>query len=279
MLGDMEPLEALRLLGRLNREMDGDLRALGPHHARVAGVDVRRNINEAVRLLAEAFEAMRASSQPYVRSQMRMLGIDEATRGLKVQLGGGTYRIEGFLNIDLHPAELALNARWGFPFGDGAVDCLYTSHVLEHFFFRFEALPLLQEIHRVLAPGGVARIVVPDIGQCMEAWSRQDDTFFEARKKVWPWAEICKTHLEHFLEYAGANAFDMGFEGHKYGYDFATLAQLLRDAGFATVERSAYMASRCPDLNLDHVSPFASATSGGDHYSLFVDAVKADSAD
>lgn len=275
MFDDVQPLEAIRMIGRLSREMDGDLRALGPHHARVAGVEVRKNLVDALRLMAEAFEAMRAASGPYVKSQLRQLGLDSNRHGLKVQIGGGTHRIEGWVNIDLHPAELALNVRWGLPFADGAVRCIYASHVLEHFFFRFEALPLLQEMHRVLEPGGVARIVVPDIGGCMEAWARHDDAFFEARKKVWPWAEVCKTHLEHFLEYAGANAFDMGFEGHKYGYDFDTLAALLKEAGFVNVERSAYMSSVQPDLNLDHVSPFASATSGGDHYSLFVDALKA----
>lgn len=275
MFDDVPPLEAIRLIGRLSREMDGDLRALGPHYAQVEGVDVRGRLVQALKLMAEAFEAMRAVSAPYVKAQLDQLGIHDRSRGLRVQIGGGSHLAAGWVNVDLHPAQLALNVRWGLPFADGAVRFLYASHVLEHFFFRFEALPLLQEIYRVLEPGGVVRLVVPDIGGCMEAWARGDDAFFEARKKVWPWAAVCKTNLEHFLEYAGANAFDMGFEGHKYGYDFATLAQLLKDAGFVQVERSSYMASLKPELNLDHMSPFASATTGADHYSLFVDAVKA----
>lgn len=272
---DLTPRSALQLIARLVRELDGDLRAFGPHHTLVQDVDVRRNLTAAARLLDDTYGALRKAAAPYVRAQLTQLGIDARSRGLKVQLGGGTHEIPGWVNLDFHPGQLAVNARWGLPFADESARCVYASHVLEHFFFRFEALPLLQEMHRVLEPGGHVRVVVPDIGACMEAWARGDDAFFEARKRVWPWAEVCKTHLEHFLEYAGANGFDMGFEGHKYGYDYATLASLMTEAGFVNVARSEYMRSRCTDLDIDDVSPFASAESGGHHYSLFVDAEKA----
>lgn len=67
----------------------------------------------------------------------------------------------------------------------------------------------------------------------------------------------------------------MSFEGHKYGYDFPTLRALLVEAGFVDVRRSAYMGSTHPSLNVDAVSPFASATSGGDSYSLFAEGTRA----
>lgn len=49
----------------------------------------------------------------------------------------------------------------GLPFADGSVDAVYHSHMLPHL-DRDVALSLLQEVHRVLRPAGVQRIVLPD---------------------------------------------------------------------------------------------------------------------
>lgn len=52
--------------------------------------------------------------------------------------------------------------RKGIPFEDASVDAVYHSHVLEH--LDRDVVPgFLAEIRRVLRPGGVHRIVVPDL--------------------------------------------------------------------------------------------------------------------
>ena len=48
-------------------------------------------------------------------------------------------------------------------FADGTFAELYASHVLEHFDYVDELPRVLAEWHRVLAPGGVLRLSVPDI--------------------------------------------------------------------------------------------------------------------
>jgi predicted SAM-dependent methyltransferase len=48
-------------------------------------------------------------------------------------------------------------------FADGSFAEVYASHVLEHFDYKHELLAALAEWHRVLAPGGVLRLSVPDI--------------------------------------------------------------------------------------------------------------------
>jgi SAM-dependent methyltransferase len=48
------------------------------------------------------------------------------------------------------------------PFKEGQFDAVYHSHVLEHL-PHSQALPFLRECHRVLAPGGILRVVVPDL--------------------------------------------------------------------------------------------------------------------
>jgi SAM-dependent methyltransferase len=50
----------------------------------------------------------------------------------------------------------------GLPFADNSVDAVYHSHMLEHL-DRSVVDKFLFEVNRVLRPGGIHRIVVPDL--------------------------------------------------------------------------------------------------------------------
>jgi len=64
-----------------------------------------------------------------------------------------------FLGMD---DVLVHDLKKGIPASEGSVDAVYHSHVLEH--LDRGAVPgFLAEIRRVLRPGGVHRIVVPDL--------------------------------------------------------------------------------------------------------------------
>jgi predicted SAM-dependent methyltransferase len=170
-----------------------------------------------------------------------------------------------------------LNVLWGLPFGTGSARYIFVSHLLEHLFFPRDVKPFLAELRRVLAPGGVVRIVVPDIEQCIEAYVNNDRNFFGNRRETWPWWPENPTRLEDFLAYAGAGAEPAYlFESHKYGYDFETLSRVLADAGFGGIERSSYMGSAHTLLQVDHISAVANAKYGERYYSLFVEARRPD---
>lgn len=274
----ISPEEQLRRIVYLARQLDGDVRAYGPHLPQMVGEpSVHEYLAKAYDLLTEALVTTRLGRDDYVNAQMQRLGLDQNSRDLKVELGGGRQSYPpGWLNVDLHPAHLALNAAWGLPFADESVQYLYCCHVLEHLYHGpgNENSLLIKEIYRVMQPGGVVRLIVPDIGLLLDAYNRNDEAFFKNRAATWDWAENCSTHLEHILGYAGANHMGVSFEGHRYGYDFETLALCLRDAGFTKITRSSFMGSFYPELNLDSASPNARAASGDVHYSLFVDVMK-----
>ena len=70
-------------------------------------------------------------------------------------------------NIDLvshDPNVLEHDLTQGIPFDDGSYDAVYHSHVLEHL-EPAEAKKMLTECCRVLRPGGVLRVAVPDLEQ------------------------------------------------------------------------------------------------------------------
>jgi SAM-dependent methyltransferase len=82
-----------------------------------------------------------------------------------VNLGCGSVHHPAWLNFDFasrDPAVRKADLRRRLPFADGAVDAVYHSHVLEHL-DRDDAARFLAENARVLRPGGVLRVVVPDL--------------------------------------------------------------------------------------------------------------------
>lgn len=60
------------------------------------------------------------------------------------------------------PAVTAHDLRKRFPFADGSFDAVYGSHVLEHL-EPAAAKVLLRDCFRILKPGGIVRIAVPDL--------------------------------------------------------------------------------------------------------------------
>jgi SAM-dependent methyltransferase len=91
-----------------------------------------------------------------------------------VNLGCGSHYRKGWLNFDLYPASEEVrqaNIINGVPLADGAADFVYHSHVLEHL-CREDARRFLQECHRILKPGGVLRIAVPDLEDAAREYLR-----------------------------------------------------------------------------------------------------------
>lgn len=77
---------------------------------------------------------------------------------------GGTFHPD-WINLDTSPAApevIAYDLGRRFPFPDESFDAVYGSHVLEHFEPDI-AKNLLNDCLRILKPGGVIRMVVPDL--------------------------------------------------------------------------------------------------------------------
>jgi len=89
-----------------------------------------------------------------------------------LNFGCGTRYDTRWNNIDFHSESNDVTRvnllTTGFPFPDNSFDAVYSSHVLEHF-SKSEGSFLISEAYRILRPGGVLRIVVPDLeGSCLE---------------------------------------------------------------------------------------------------------------
>jgi len=81
--------------------------------------------------------------------------------GLMVNIGAGATRLHPRMkNLDIAPGENIdiVGSVMEMPFDDDSVDLLVTQEVLEHVSHPFRAM---EEIHRVIRPGGVAFVQLP----------------------------------------------------------------------------------------------------------------------
>ena len=93
---------------------------------------------------------------------------------MKLHLGCGKRHIPDFIHIDAieypHVDHVATIDNLSF-IADNTVDLIYNCHVLEHF-KRREVARVLAEWKRVLKPGGILRISVPDFASLCEVYQR-----------------------------------------------------------------------------------------------------------
>lgn len=98
-------------------------------------------------------------------------GGDFLPRSANLNLGCGTTVHPAWDNFDLapnHPSVRPIDLLQPLPFADGSYAACYASHVVEH--LQRSYVPVfLREVRRILRPGGIVRIVVPDL----EAMARQ----------------------------------------------------------------------------------------------------------
>lgn len=181
---------------------------------------------------------------------------------LKLNLGCGPYIKPGWINIDSHfrDADLQLDLREEFPFRDGSASIVYSSHFFEHLEYPDQAMKFLRESWRVLKPGGILSLGVPDTEWPIISYANGDSEYFRlARDRFHP--KWCDTRM-HNLNYH----FRQGTE-HKYAYDFETLAKILNEVGFVSVERRPFKPGLDSENRRVAFLPLGTA-------SLYVDAYK-----
>ncbi len=114
------------------------------------------------------------------------------------------------------------------PVPDGSCDAVYSSHMIEHL-DRNEVGAFLDEVFRVLQPGGVIRIATPDLKRQAEKYleSGDADAFIEATHLCVDRPISLKQRLRLLL---------LGTRHHQWEYDGDSLIRLLQKHGFARAE-------------------------------------------
>jgi SAM-dependent methyltransferase len=115
------------------------------------------------------------------------------------------------------------------PHGDGSVDAIYSSHMIEHL-DRREARGFLAECRRVLRPRGMLRLAVPDVSLPVRDYLADGDAdvFLEQLQFDLDRPRGIRGRLRHLLTGGG--------RGHRWMYDKRSLRTLVEAAGFMEIE-------------------------------------------
>jgi SAM-dependent methyltransferase len=160
------------------------------------------------------------------------------------------FRYERLRHLD--PQVVCWNLKRGIPFPDGTFDVVYHSHVLEHL-DREDAPGFLRECRRVLRPGGILRVVVPDLEQLARRYvgvvdrlpdgasaaehaAAVDEIFDQMVRRV-SRVRAQRPPAVRWLEELLVGDTRRSGEMHRWVYDRFSLGWLLADTGFVSVER------------------------------------------
>ena len=168
-------------------------------------------------------------------------------------------RLERLAQID--PDIIRWDLRRGIPFDDGTFDVVYHSHFLEHI-DRHQAPGLLRECGRVLKPGGVLRVVVPDLEMLVGCYTQSlraqtaNEAASETRHEeaiAGLFDQMVRRESSGTVEQSGwrqslerrvRGGADATGELHRWMYDRYSLAALLRRAGFRESQAHGPASSR-----------------------------------
>ena len=107
---------------------------------------------------------------------------------------------------------------------------MYSEHVFEHFEFSSEVPNFLSQSLRVLQPGGLFDVGVPDSEWPLQAYGHPAHEY-------WRFVESgchpkwCETQLDHINYHFRQNG------EHLYAWDEETLSRTLNKSGFTAVQR------------------------------------------
>lgn len=152
----------------------------------------------------------------------------------RLNWGCGSHVRDGWINSDVKDdpgVDVVCDIRSGLPFETGALDYAVSVHALQELSFQ-EIVPALEELRRVLKPGGVLRMVLPDFDRAVRAYLDGRDDYFQVDSGT------VKSRGGRFI----VHVLWYGYSRTLFTQDFTH--ELLDDAGFTDVVTCGYRETR-----------------------------------
>lgn len=159
----------------------------------------------------------------------------ESWTNVDYALGAWLFKIPGFRTINKHFNLFNLNwndrivlqdLRKTFPWKSNSVDVIYCSHMLEHM-TKVEGQRFLKECYRVLMPGGIVRILVPDLSLLVNDYVNKKIPAEDFVQELGCWNSTSRISM--LISYP-----------HKCMYDAPALIRTMSNVGFRCQNNKVY---------------------------------------
>jgi predicted SAM-dependent methyltransferase len=176
---------------------------------------------------------------------------------MRLNWGCGSWPQPGWINSDIgeHPeVEIVCDIRDGLPLETDSLDYAVSIHALPEIPYP-DLVPTLEELRRVLKPGGTLRLALPDLDKGIQAYLGGDSDYFLIPD-------------EDARSLGGKLAVQMSWYGYSrslFTHDF--IEELLLKADFTSVTSCAYQKTASPYPEIVELD-------NRELESLFVEAVK-----
>lgn len=153
---------------------------------------------------------------------------------IKIEVGAGKCKgVNGWLTMDIHKeCDLCWDLRRGMPFPDQSISMIYSSHFLEHLTYR-EGQGFLDECMRVMKPGAIFSICLPNARMFIEAYMNEDsldpDEFLGYDKA---YNHTTRIDFVNYIAYMDGH--------HKYMFDEENICHILKAKGFHQVHPRSF---------------------------------------
>ncbi|HJQ43220.1 MAG TPA: methyltransferase domain-containing protein [Jatrophihabitantaceae bacterium] len=183
------------------------------------------------RLRAVARACVLTVNTPVAKARLTRT-LRSTSRPIKLEIGGLTPR-EGWVVTNVNAiARNYLDATKRWPLEDDSVSHVYADNVIEHIPLA-AARAMLAEAHRCMQPGGVIRLITPDIRTHAEMYLSGAAALDSAAGRHYRDLGLVVEHPIDLIR------IPIGSFGHHTGYvyDFGTLDEELKRAGFHSTIR------------------------------------------
>ncbi len=147
---------------------------------------------------------------------------------IKLELGAGKRKMQGWTTIDMEDScDIFLDLRSPIPFPDNSVDTIYSSHLLEHFYYS-DLVDFLAECYRILKKDGSFKVAVPNAKIYLDAYLNKAELDIDYYFRYKP-AFNYNSKIDYVNYIAYMN------RGHHYMFDEENLPIILANTGFSKV--------------------------------------------
>jgi len=143
---------------------------------------------------------------------------------MKLNIGAGGKRIDGFTGVDAVPrpaADIVAPAH-SIPLPDGCAEEIMAIHLVEHI-LPWELKTALAEWNRLLAPGGLLVLEMPDMIKCCKNIISGKMRGGKHPDQLGMWGLF------------GDNRYEDPYMLHRWAYTFVTLSPIVEAAGFVKI--------------------------------------------